>query len=40
VGDLNPGLSGKQALIRGHIHTSRNVGKAAFVLIRSSLYSV
>jgi len=40
VADLQPGLSGKEVLIRGSIHTSRLVGKGVFVLIRSSLFSV
>lgn len=40
IQDLKPNLAGKEVTIRGHIHTSRSVGKGAFVLIRSSLYSV
>lgn len=40
ISDLKPNLAGKNVTIRGHIHTSRSVGKGAFVLIRSSLYSV
>jgi aspartyl-tRNA synthetase len=37
---LQPSLANTQVTIRGHIHTSRLVGKGVFVLIRSSLYSV
>ena len=40
ISDLKPNLAGKNVTVRGHIHTSRSVGKGAFVLIRSSLYSV
>eukprot|EP00555_Chaetoceros_dichaeta_P012894 CAMPEP_0198261850 /NCGR_PEP_ID=MMETSP1447-20131203/10489_1 /TAXON_ID=420782 /ORGANISM="Chaetoceros dichaeta, Strain CCMP1751" /LENGTH=644 /DNA_ID=CAMNT_0043949897 /DNA_START=39 /DNA_END=1973 /DNA_ORIENTATION=+ len=40
VGELGVGMEGKEVLIRGHLHTSRLVGKMAFVLVRSSLYSV
>mmetsp|Transcript_22681 Transcript_22681/g.27813 ORF Transcript_22681/g.27813 Transcript_22681/m.27813 type:complete len:608 (-) Transcript_22681:212-2035(-) len=37
---LKPVLAGKEVLVRGHIHTSREVGKGVFILIRSTLYSV
>mmetsp|Transcript_54724 Transcript_54724/g.81260 ORF Transcript_54724/g.81260 Transcript_54724/m.81260 type:complete len:612 (+) Transcript_54724:51-1886(+) len=40
IENLKPGLSGEEVLIRGHMQLSRLVGKGAFVLIRSSLYSV
>mmetsp|Transcript_3470 Transcript_3470/g.3284 ORF Transcript_3470/g.3284 Transcript_3470/m.3284 type:complete len:611 (-) Transcript_3470:188-2020(-) len=40
IRDLKPALAGKEVLIRGHVQTSRLVGKGAFVLLRSSLYSV
>ena len=40
VSDLKPALSGKEVLIRGYLQTTRNVGKGAFCLIRSSLYTV
>jgi len=40
VGELGVEMEGKEVLIRGHLHTSRLVGKMAFVLVRSSLYSV
>ena len=40
IGDLNEALGGKEVLVRGHLHTSRGVGKGAFVLLRSSLYTV
>jgi aspartyl-tRNA synthetase len=40
IGDLKPALAGKQVLIRGHVQTSRLVGKGVFCLLRSSLYSV
>lgn len=37
---LEPSLAGSTVHIRGHVHTSRLVGKGVFVLIRSPLYSV
>jgi nondiscriminating aspartyl-tRNA synthetase len=40
IKDLKPALAGKEVLIRGHLHTSRLVGKGSFVLIRSALFSV
>lgn len=40
IESLEPTQSGSQVRVRGHVHASRNVGKGAFVLIRSSLYSV
>ena len=40
VGDLKPALANKVVLVRGHLQKSRMVGKGAFVVIRSSLYSV
>lgn len=40
IGDLKPVLAGKEVIIRGHVHTSRSVGKGVFVLIRSALFSV
>ena len=40
ISDLKPNLAGSEVVIRGHLQTSRLVGKGAFVLIRSSLYSV
>jgi len=40
ISEMKPALSGKNVLIRGHLQTTRNVGKGAFVLVRSSLYSV
>lgn len=40
IGDLKPGLAGRNVLIRGHLQTSRAVGKGVFVLLRSSLFSV
>lgn len=40
LADLKPALAGKEVLIRGHVQVSRLVGKGAFVLLRSSLYSV
>ena len=40
ISELKPILAGKEVTIKGHIHTARGVGKGAFVLIRSSLYSV
>jgi len=38
--DLKPNLAGKEVRVRGYVHTSRVVGKGAFVLLRSQLYSV
>ena len=40
VGDLKPALANKVVLVRGHLQKSRMVGKGAFVVVRSSLYSV
>lgn len=40
VGDLNESMAGKEVLVRGFLHTSRGVGKIAFVVVRSSLYTV
>ena len=40
INDLRPNLAGKDVLVRGHLQTSRLVGKGTFVLIRSSLYTV
>ncbi|GKY99310.1 hypothetical protein MPSEU_000886100 [Mayamaea pseudoterrestris] len=40
VGALKPSLAGKVVLVRGHLQKSRMVGKGAFVVVRSSLYSV
>lgn len=40
VADLTPKLAGREVLIRGYLQVSRLVGKGAFVLIRSALYSV
>jgi nondiscriminating aspartyl-tRNA synthetase len=38
--NLKPALSGKEVLVRGHLQTSRTLGKGVFVLLRSSLYSI
>jgi aspartyl-tRNA synthetase len=40
VEQLKPALAGKVVLVRGHLQKSRTVGKGAFVVLRSSLYSV
>ena len=40
IADLKPVLSGDEVLVRGHVQTSRLVGKGAFILLRSSLFSV
>lgn len=40
VQHLKPALAGQQVLVRGHLQTVRAVGKGAFCLVRSSLYSV
>ena len=37
IGDLKPNLAGQEVTVRGHLHTSRSVGKGVFVLIRSAL---
>ncbi|KAL7494781.1 hypothetical protein ACHAWT_005593 [Skeletonema menzelii] len=37
---LSKEMEGKKVLVRGFLHTARGVGKGAFVLIRSSLYTV
>ena len=40
IGTLNKDMEGTEVTVRGFLHTSRGVGKGAFVLIRSSLYTV
>lgn len=40
IGDLGKDMEGKEVLVRGFLHTSRGVGKGAFVVLRSSLYTV
>lgn len=40
IGDLSKEMEGKHVLVRGFLHTSRGVGKGAFVLLRSSLFTV
>jgi len=40
ISDLKPNISGKEVLVRGFLQTTRNVGKGAFCLVRSSLYTV
>lgn len=40
IEDLTQELEGQTVLIRGHLQTTRMVGKGAFGLIRSTLYSV
>ena len=40
IENLKPALAGEQVLVRGHLQTTRAVGKGVFVLVRSSLYSV
>jgi len=40
IGDLNESLAGKEVLVRGYLQTTRLIGKGAFILLRSSLYSV
>ena len=40
IGDLSKEMEGKKVIVRGHLHTSRGVGKGAFVLLRSSLFTV
>jgi nondiscriminating aspartyl-tRNA synthetase len=38
--NLKPALNGQEVLVRGHVQTTRTLGKGVFVLLRSSLYSV
>lgn len=40
ISNLKPALAGKEVLVRGHLQTARLIGKGAFVLVRSSLFSV
>mmetsp|Transcript_43550 Transcript_43550/g.132545 ORF Transcript_43550/g.132545 Transcript_43550/m.132545 type:complete len:489 (+) Transcript_43550:866-2332(+) len=40
IEDLKPKLAGREVTVRGFLQTTRLVGKGAFVLVRSSLYSV
>ncbi|KAL3757882.1 hypothetical protein ACHAWU_002802 [Discostella pseudostelligera] len=40
IGNLCKEMEGTQVLVRGFLHTSRGVGKGAFVLLRSSLFTV
>ena len=37
---LKPNLNGQKVLVRGHLQTVRLVGKGAFILLRSALYTV
>jgi aspartyl/asparaginyl-tRNA synthetase len=37
---LKPNLNGQKVLVRGHLQTVRDVGKGAFILLRSALYTV
>jgi aspartyl-tRNA synthetase len=40
VNNLKPALAGQKVLVRGYVQISRSVGKAVFVLLRSTLYTV
>ena len=40
IENLKPAMSGQEVLVRGHLQTSRSVGKGVFVLVRSTLFSV
>ena len=40
INTLNKSVAGKTVTIRGYVQTCRQVGKGAFVLLRSSLYTV
>lgn len=40
IDHLTPALAGQKILIRGHLQTTRAVGKGVFVLVRSTLYTV
>ena len=40
IEELSKEMEGKKVLIRGHLQTSRLVGKGAFILLRSSLHTV
>ena len=40
IGNLGVEMKGKKVLVRGFLHTSRGVGKGAFVVLRSSLFTV
>lgn len=40
IQDLNEEWRGKEVIIRGHLQVTRMVGKGAFALIRSTMYSV
>jgi aspartyl-tRNA synthetase len=40
IGDLKPVLAGEEVRVRGYLQTTRLVGKGAFVLLRSGMFSV
>ncbi|CAB9520413.1 Asparagine--tRNA ligase [Seminavis robusta] len=40
VEQLKPTMAGQEVLVRGHLQTTRGVGKGVFCVVRSSLYSV
>jgi aspartyl-tRNA synthetase len=40
VQQLKPAMTGQPVLVRGHLQTTRVVGKGVFVVVRSSLYTV
>jgi nondiscriminating aspartyl-tRNA synthetase len=40
IGTLHAAMAGQEVLVRGHLQTTRSIGKGAFVLVRSTLYSV
>jgi len=40
IENLKPALAGQKVLVRGYLQVSRGVGKGAFVLLRSTFYTV
>lgn len=40
VDHLKPGLAGQKVLVRGFLQTTRDKGKGAFIVLRSTMYTV
>lgn len=40
IEDLEPSMAGQKVLVRGYLQVSRGVGKGAFVLLRSTFFTV
>ena len=40
IGDISPEHAGQEYWVRGRLHTSRQVGKGAFIVLRQSFHTV